>query len=171
MSVGTATRVSAKPRRLRARQKRAEAGAVSTDKLQMIETLKAPIILLGKEFGYEVIENYDLGGGPIHVAWVFRPGSDVLPLMRLGFLCLTEFSEFSLNQAIARSLISLIDKLVIVVPYDSMLKQVKDSLDRMPATSMLQLRKYVTAITPSALVTKTGIEGADRRGAQTGVLV
>ncbi len=170
MSIET-TRLSAKPKQPRARRRRTGARAIAGNKLQMIETLKAPVILLGKELGYEVVENYDLGAGPIHVAWVFRPGADVLPLMRLGFLCLPDFSEFSINHAIARSLISLIDKLVIVVPYDSMLKQAKDSLEKMPANSMLQLRKYVTVVTPSALVSKTDIEGADRRGSQTGVLV
>ena len=44
------------------------------ERLQMIDTLKAPIIEMGRNLGYEVIENYDLGGGPIHVTWVFKPG-------------------------------------------------------------------------------------------------
>jgi hypothetical protein len=40
----------------------------------MIDTLKAPIIEMGRNLGYEVVENYDLGAGPIHVCWTFKPG-------------------------------------------------------------------------------------------------
>jgi hypothetical protein len=72
----------------------------SQQRLQMIDTLKAPIIERGRSLGYEVIENYDLGAGVIHVVWLFKPGgSESLPDMKLGFICLTEYSEFSLNLA------------------------------------------------------------------------
>lgn len=37
-------------------------------------SLKAPIIEIGKRSGYEVVENYDLGAGPIDVAWILKPG-------------------------------------------------------------------------------------------------
>ena len=65
----------------------------------MIDTMKAPIIQMGKSAGYEVIENYDLGAGPIHVTWIFKPGGGIesVPDMRLGFVCITEFSQVSLN--------------------------------------------------------------------------
>ncbi len=43
---------------------------------------------MGRRLGYEVVENYDLGAGPIHIAWIFKPGSECLPDMRLGFVCL-----------------------------------------------------------------------------------
>src|SRR5437763_16725328 len=81
------------------------------EKLQMIDTMKAPIVQIGKTSGYEVIENYDLGAGPIHVTWVFKPAySESLPDMRIGFICITEFSQFSINESIARSMINIIDK-------------------------------------------------------------
>ncbi len=38
------------------------------ERLQMIDTLKAPIIQMGRSLGYEVAENHDLGVEPIHVA-------------------------------------------------------------------------------------------------------
>jgi hypothetical protein len=63
----------------------------SQKRLQLIDTLKAPIIQMGRDLGYEVIENYDLGAGPIHVTWVFKPGGlESLPDMRLGFMYLIE---------------------------------------------------------------------------------
>src|SRR5919109_362648 len=70
----------------------------SQERLQMIYTMKAPIIQMGKSAGYEVIEDYDLGAGPIHVTWIFKPGnnSESLPDMRIGFVCITEFSQISL---------------------------------------------------------------------------
>ena len=38
---------------------------------------------MGKDIpGCEVIENYDLGAGPVHVAWIFKPGSESLPDLR-----------------------------------------------------------------------------------------
>ena len=67
------------------------------ERLQSIDTLKAPIIQMGRDMGYEVIENHDLGAGPVHITWVFKPGSESLPDMRLGFIWLTEFSNSSIN--------------------------------------------------------------------------
>jgi hypothetical protein len=68
------------------------------EKLQIIDTLKAPIIEMGRTLDYEIIENYDLGAGPIYVALVFKPGNSAsLPDMRIGFLCITEYSESSLG--------------------------------------------------------------------------
>ena len=133
---------------------------ITQEKLQAIDTMKAPIKERGRNLGYEVIENYDIyGAGVIHVVWRFKPGSEALPDMKLGFLCLTEFSEFSLNLAIARSLMNVIDKLVIVVPTASITKLVKDSIESMPDRSILQLRKYITVLTPTTLISKTDIEG------------
>ncbi|MFL6369483.1 MAG: hypothetical protein ACJ72F_01460 [Nitrososphaeraceae archaeon] len=145
----------------------------SQERLQMIDTMKAPIIQMGKSAGYEVIENYDLGAGSIHVAWIFKPsGNESLPDMRLGFVCITEFSQVSLNDAIARSMLNLIDKLVLVVPTEAMTKTIKDSIESMPNSSILQLRKYVTVLTPSTLTSKSDIEGSrERRNPQTGEVV
>jgi hypothetical protein len=142
----------------------------SQERLQMIDTLKAPIIQMGRDLGYEVIENYDLGAGPIHVTWVFKPGSESLPDMRLGFICLTkEYSESSLNESIARAMLNLIDKLVLVVPSESMTKSISDSIESMPDKSILQLRKYITVLTSSTLVSKTDIKGArELESSQTG---
>ena len=143
------------------------------ERLQMIDTLKAPIIERGRSLGYEVIENYDLGAGVIHVVWVFKPGaSESLPDMKIGFICLTEYSEFSLNSAISRALLNVIDKLVIVVPDESMTKPIKDSVESMPQNSILQLRKYITVLTPTTFVSKTGIAGSKARdSSQTGEVV
>lgn len=142
------------------------------ERLQMIDTLKAPIIQMGRDLGYEVIENYDLGAGPVHITWVFKPGSESLPDMRLGFICLTEFSNASVNEAVARAMLNLIDKLVFVVSTETMTGQVKHAIESMPDKSLLQLRKYVTVLTPSTLVSKTGISGAhERKSVQTGEAV
>ncbi|HET6779532.1 MAG TPA: hypothetical protein VFH09_00055 [Nitrososphaera sp.] len=142
------------------------------EKLQMIDTLKAPIIEMGRDLSYEVIENHDLGAGPVHVAWVFKPGSESLPDMRLGFICLTEFSNSSVNEGIARAMLNLIDKLVFVVPTETMTRQVKDAIESMPDKSILQLRKYITVLTPSTLVSKSGIKGArEQESVQTGEVV
>jgi hypothetical protein len=142
------------------------------ERLQMIDTLKASIIGMGRDLGYEVIENHDLGAGPVHVAWVFKPGSESLPDMRLGFICLTEFSNSSVNEGIARAMLNLIDKLVFVVPTETMTGQVKDAIESMPDKSILQLRKYITVLTPSTLVSKSGIKGArERESVQTGEVV
>src|SRR5215213_3633195 len=143
----------------------------SQERLQLIDTLKAPIIQMGRDLGYEVIENYDLGAGPIHVTWIFKPGgSESLPDMRLGFICLTkEYSEYSLNESIARAMLNHIDKLVLVVPSESMNKKISDSIESMPDNSILQLRKYITVLTSSTLVSKTDIKGArERESVQTG---
>jgi hypothetical protein len=139
------------------------------EKFQSIDTLKAPVIQLGRDMGYEVVENHDLGAGPVHITWVFKPSSESLPDMRLGFICLTEFSNSSINEGIARAMLNLVDKLVFVVPTETMTRQVKDAIESMPDRSILQLRKYVTALTPSTLVSKQGIKGArERRSAETG---
>jgi hypothetical protein len=139
------------------------------ERLQTIDTLKAPIIQLGRDMGYEVVENHDLGAGPVHITWVFKPGSESLPDMRLGFICLTEFSNSSINEGIARAMLNLIDKLVFVVPTETMTREVKDAIESMPDTSILQLRKYVTVLTPSTLVSKSGIQGSrERKSAQAG---
>jgi hypothetical protein len=147
-----------------------ERGTIQVERLQLIDLMKAPIIERGRNLGYEVIENYDIcGAGVIHVVWLFKPGgSESLPDMKLGFICLTEYSEFSLNLAIARALLNVIDKLVIVVPEESMTKLIKDSIESMPQNSILQLRKYITVLTPITLISKTGIEGSrDRDSSQT----
>src|ERR671916_1803061 len=137
------------------------------ERLQMIDTLKAPIIEMGRNLGYEIVENYDLGAGPIHVCWTFKPGSESLPDMRLGFICIPEeVTEFSLNEAIARAMINLIDKLVLVVPSEAMTRQISDSIESMPDRSILQLRKYVTVLTPSTLVSKTRVKGARERDSE-----
>ena len=135
------------------------------EKLQLVDTLKAPVIEMGRRLGYEVAENYDLGAGPIHIAWIFKPGSECLPDMRLGFVCLTEFSNSSINEAIARALLNLIDKLVFVVPSESIAKMVSNSItDTIPEKpSLVQLRKYVTVVTPSMLTSKSDVQGARRR--------
>jgi hypothetical protein len=148
----------------------------SQERLQLIDTLMAPIIQMGRDLGYEVIENYDLGAGPIHVTWIFKPGgSESLPDMRLGFICLTKeeyYLEPSLNESIARAMLNLIDKLVLVVPSESMTKKISDLIESMPNKSILQLRKYITVLTSSTLVSKTGIKGArERESAQTGEVI
>jgi hypothetical protein len=136
-------------------------------RLQMIDTLKAPVIEMGRNLGYEIIENYDQGAGPIHVCWTFKPGSESLPDMRLGFICIPEeVSEFSINEAIARAMINLVDKLVLIVPSETMTKKVSDSIESMPDKSILQLRKYMTVLTPSTLISKTGVKGARERDSQ-----
>ena len=139
------------------------------ERRQLLETLKTPVIQLGRDMGYEVIENHDLGAGPVHVVWLFKPGSESLPDMRLGFICLTEFSNSSINEGLARVMLNLIDKLVFVVNTETMTKEVKDAIESMPDRSILQLRKYATVLTPSTLVSKQGIKGArERRSSPTG---
>ncbi|HEX6282288.1 MAG TPA: hypothetical protein VFZ67_08675 [Nitrososphaera sp.] len=103
----------------------------SRERLQMMDTLKAPIIQMGRELGCEVVENHDLGAGPVHVAWVFKPGSESLPDMRLGFICLTEFSNSSINEGIARAMLNLVDKLVFIVPSEAMTGEVKNAIESM----------------------------------------
>src|SRR5919199_1125161 len=145
-------------------EQNSEAERRAQEKLQTIDTLKAPIIQMGRDMGYEVIENHDLGAGPVHVVWLFKPGSESLPDMRLGFIYLTEgFSNSSINEGVARAMLNLVDKLVFVVPTETMTKQVKDAIESMPNRSILQLRKYVTVLTPSTLVSKTEIKGSRER--------
>jgi hypothetical protein len=99
-----------------------------------------------------VIENYDLGGGPVDVAWIFKPGkSEIssLPDIRIGFICILEYSESAINLALSKAMLNLIDKLIIVVPTESMTKKISDSIHEERAIpSILQLRKYVTVLTP-----------------------
>src|SRR5215217_8716665 len=126
----------------------------SQERQQMIETLKAPIIQMGKNLlvGVEVIENYDQGAGPIDVLWTFKPGSEALPDMRMGFVCIptitttttNDYSESLVNEIIIKSMMNLVDKLVIVVPSENMAKKISDSIESMSNSSFLQLRKYVT---------------------------
>ena len=102
------------------------------------------------------------------MAWIFKPGSEALPDMRLGFVCIAEYSESSINEAIAKSMLNLIDKLVIVVSSESMTKKISDSIESTPDKSILQLRKYITVLTPSTLTSKTGVKGArERQNLQT----
>jgi hypothetical protein len=50
-----------------------------------------------------------------------------------------------------------------------MTKEIKDAIESMPDSSILQLRKYVTVLTPSTLVSKQGIKGAgERESSETG---
>jgi hypothetical protein len=50
-----------------------------------------------------------------------------------------------------------------------MTKENKDAIESMPDSSILQLRKYVTVLTPSTLVSKQGIRGArERESSETG---
>lgn len=75
----------------------------------------------------------------------------------------------SINEGIARAMLNLIDKLVFVVPSEAMTGKVKNAIESMPDKSILQLRKYVTVVTPSTLASKSGIKGArERESAQTG---
>ena len=69
---------------------------------EMIDTMKALIIQEGKDCGFEVVENYDLGAGPVHVVWNFKPGSEAIPDMRLGFICMTDVSARSKRSDYAR---------------------------------------------------------------------
>jgi hypothetical protein len=131
---------------------------------ELLPALKAPIIELGKNSGYNVVENYDLGAGPIDIAWIFKPGIPELPAlpdMRIGFVFILEYSESALNHAIARSILNLIDKLIIVVPTEKMTSTVSQSIERdLSNSSILQLRKYITVLTSSTLVEKAGVLGS-----------
>jgi hypothetical protein len=62
------------------------------------------------------------------------------------------------------------EKLVLVIPTEEMTKTISDSIKLMPDNgSILQLRKYVTVVTPSTLTSKSDIKGAsERRGPQAG---
>jgi hypothetical protein len=77
-----------------------------------------------------------------------------------------------LNSAIARALLNVIDKLIIVVPDESMTKPIKDSIESIPQNSLVQLRKYITILTPTTLVSNAGIAGSkERDGSQTGEVI
>jgi hypothetical protein len=127
---------------------------------QFLSSLKAPIIEIGKNSGYDV-ENYDLGAGPIDVAWIFKPGIPELtslPEVRIGFVFVQQYSESNINRAILKSILNLIDKLIIVVPSEAMTREFSQSISRDAAKpSLLQLRKYITILTPSTLVEKSGV--------------
>jgi hypothetical protein len=128
---------------------------------ELLPALKAPIIEIGKSSGYDVVEDYDLGAGPIDIAWVFKPGLpelSALPDLRIGFLFLFEYSESAINHAIARSILNLIDKLILVAATEKMTGAISQSIERnISKSSILQLRKYVTVLTPSTLVDKAGV--------------
>jgi hypothetical protein len=65
-------------------------------------------------------------------------------------------------------MMNLVDKLIIVVPSENMIKKISDSIKSMPNSSFLQLRKYVTALTPSTLVPKTNIlDSREKQNLQT----
>ncbi len=60
----------------------------------------------------------------------------------------------------------------LVVPSESMTKKISDSIESMPDRSILQLRKYITVLTLSTLVSKTDIKGArERESAQTSEVI
>jgi hypothetical protein len=81
-------------------------------------------------------------------------------------------------------MLNLIDKLILVVPTETMTKTVSESIELMPekgkegergnssSGSILQLRKYITVVTPSTLTSKTDIKGArERQNPQTGEIL
>jgi hypothetical protein len=127
----------------------------------LVPALKAPIIEIGKSCGYDVVENYDLGAGPIDVAWIFKPGVPELPSLpdiRIGFVFVQEYSESVINRVIAKSILNLVDKLIIVVPSEDMTREFSQSIIRdLSKPSLLQLRKFITILTPSTLVEKSGV--------------
>jgi hypothetical protein len=134
---------------------------------EILPALKAPIIELGKSSGYDVVENYDLGAGPIDIAWIFKPGVPELPSLpdlRVGFVFILEYSESRLNNAISKAILNLIDKLIIVVPTEAMTIEFKRSIKKeIEKPSLVQLRKYITILTPSTLVEKSGVSGTKGR--------
>ena len=84
----------------------------------------------------------------------------------MGFVCIPitttttaeqNYSESVVNEIIIRSMMNLVDKLVIVIPSENMAKKISNSMESMPNSSFLQLRKYVTVLTPSTLVSKTDV--------------
>jgi hypothetical protein len=98
----------------------------------LLPALKAPIVELGKTSGYDVVENYDLGAGPIDIAWIFKPGVpelSALPDLRIGFVFILEYKESTINHAIARSMLNLIDKLILVVPSEEMISMISHSIE------------------------------------------
>jgi hypothetical protein len=132
-----------------------------------VASLMAPIVKLGENAGYEVVKNYDLGAGPIDIAWIFKPGPpevSSLPDVRIGFVNLGAYSESAINSALARSMFNLMDKLIIVVPSEEIAAKVSHSVHRdlKSQSGLLQLRKYVTVLTPSTLVEKAGFVSTRR---------
>lgn len=127
----------------------------------LVPALKAPIIEIGKSSGYKVVENYDLGAGPIDIAWIFKPGVPELPSLpdiRIGFVFVQEYSESVINRVIAKSILNLVDKLIIVVPSEAMTREFSQSINRdLSKPSLLQLRKFITILSPSTLVEKSGV--------------
>jgi hypothetical protein len=127
----------------------------------LVPALMAPIIEIGKSSGYDVVEDYDLGAGPIDVAWIFKPGVPELPSLpdiRIGFVFVQEYSESVINRVIAKSILNLVDKLIIVVPSEAMTREFSQSINRdLSKPSLLQLRKFITILTPSTLVEKSGV--------------
>jgi hypothetical protein len=128
---------------------------------ELLPALKAPFIEMGKTSGYNAVENYDLGAGPIDVAWIFKPGVpelQALPDLRVGFIFLLEYSESAINHAIAKSILNLIDKLILVAATEEMTSTISQSIEKyLSKSSILQLRKYVTVLTPSTVVDKAGV--------------
>jgi hypothetical protein len=62
--------------------------------------------------------------------------------------------------------------LFLSAPSEIMTKKISNSIESMPDKSILQLRKYVTVLTPSTLVSKTGVKGArERDNTQTGEVI
>jgi hypothetical protein len=124
-------------------------------KSQISSSLKTSIIDIGTKSGYDVYKDYDVGAGPIDVVWTLKPGrSELLPLsdLKIGFIFLKECSESTINLTLARSILNLMDKLIILVQSDSEIKQVRDSLGRKgDGSALVQLSNYVSIITPKDL--------------------
>jgi hypothetical protein len=61
-------------------------------------------------------------------------------------------------------MLNLIDKLILVVPSEEMISMISHSIEAdLPKSSFLQLRKYITVLTPSTLVDKAGVSGTKGR--------
>jgi hypothetical protein len=81
-----------------------------------------------------------------------------LPNIRVGFVFVQEYSESVINRVIAKSILNLIYKLIIVVASEKMTNSISQSIERnLSKSSILQLRKYLTVLTPSTLVDKPGV--------------
>ena len=84
--------------------------------------------------------------------------------LRIGFVFILEYSESRLNNAISKAILNLIDKLIIVVPTEAMTQEFKRSIEKeAEKPSLVQLRKYITVLTPSTLVEKSGVSGTKGR--------
>jgi hypothetical protein len=90
--------------------------------------------------------------------------------VRIGFVFLGTYSESAINSVIAKSMFNLIDKLIIVVPSEDIAAKVSHSVHRdlKSESGLLQLRKYVTVLTPSTLVEKAGFVSSRRPGSKNG---